>query len=49
MPHLGCTGSIPSTDEEWMEIEEVSIPQWGGMHDVMIIYKRRKKRPIIDI
>jgi len=27
-------------DKEWKEIDEISIPQWWGIHDCMVLYER---------
>ncbi len=40
----GCTANeefFNLLEKEWEQIEEVAIPQWGSMHDRLVIYKRK--------
>ena len=40
----GCTGDndfFETLDREWLEVEEVSIPQHYGINDYMTVYKRK--------
>lgn len=39
----GCTGDDAFhylLDEEWVEVEDYGIPQWWGIHDRLLIFKR---------
>ena len=40
----GCTGDdnfFDLLEEEWEEVHSIDIPQWFGMHDYLISYKRK--------
>jgi len=40
----GCTGDgnfFSLLEEEWEEVCSISIPQWFGMHDYLVSYKRK--------
>ena len=30
-------------EKKWVEVESVDIPQWDGMHDYLVVYKRKLK------
>ena len=34
-----CTGSI--NHKKWKEVKIIKIPQWNGIHDVLIFYKKK--------
>jgi len=40
----GCTGDgnfFDLLEEEWEKIHSIDIPQWFGMHDYLVSYKRK--------
>lgn len=40
----GCTGDDKFHEmlgEMWEEIDDVDIPQWGGIHDYLTVYRRK--------
>jgi len=42
----GCTGTdefFDILDKEWDIVKNIGIPQWDGIHDMMIHFKRKKK------
>ncbi len=43
----GCTGDSQfheALEMEWEEIEAVAVPQWHGLHDRMLVFRRKGKR-----
>lgn len=36
----GATWALDSDNKEWILIDEIIIPTWACIHDVMLIYKR---------
>ena len=40
-PEGGCTGWSDELNTDWTPSEEYIIPQWDGVHDVLIVYKRK--------
>jgi len=42
--HGGCTANDnfhEALEKKWEQFEEISIPQWFGIHDYLMIYKRK--------
>lgn len=41
-PEGGCTWALSDGDGEWVLVEEVKIPTWPYIRDVLHVYSRRK-------
>lgn len=40
-PNGGCTGWADKLDTDWELSQRYTIPQWDGIHDVLVVYKRK--------